>query len=549
MFDQVKEWRIFGPPGTGKTTELSKRIRSTCQKFGSGSVMVVSFTKTAAIELAGRDLPLERDRVGTLHSFAYRAVGSPEIAETPKYVDKWNTWVGANPIFHLEVTREKQNLDDPYFQDPIRDVRDLKQGDRLLAEYSRLRTRMDPVPPHGDVDQFSKKWEAWKRETGVMDFTDLIANAYHGSDYPPVDAHILYADEVQDFSPLELALVRKWGSTMEYIVLAADDDQSIFQFRGAIPDAFLKPDIPQERKIFLPKSYRVPQRIKDRADRWIRRVQFRQDKQWTARPNDSGVVEMSTANWKDPMSVVAIVRRELARSEDYTVMVQVSCGYMLEPILRELRTAGIPFHNPYRVSNAKWNPVSALAKRVLAYLCNDRRVFDNPVSHTWGSVWKWLEHVDSKRAQLKHGAKKLAKAFASDKERTGEYLTFEDFTDKLGIEPPPRGDISWLRQRLLVKKARSGYPYLFQICREQGARYLTRRPRTSVGSIHSFKGGESDTAILFPDLSAAGMIDWEGEVEQRDAVRRMFYVGMTRARHRLILCRESDMERFVNWSS
>jgi len=39
---------------------------------------------------------------------------------------------------------------------------------------------------------------------------------------------------------------------------------------------------------------------------------------------------------------------------------------------------------------------------------------------------------------------------------------------------------------------------------------------------------------LFPDLSHAGMIEWIGRGSA--AVRRLFYVGMTRARESLILC-------------
>ncbi len=72
-----REYRIFGPPGTGKTTTLSHKIRSTVRLHGPKSVIVISFTRTAAIELSGRDLPISRDRVGTLHSFAFRALDRP----------------------------------------------------------------------------------------------------------------------------------------------------------------------------------------------------------------------------------------------------------------------------------------------------------------------------------------------------------------------------------------------------------------------------------------------------------------------------------------
>ena len=77
----TSEYRIFGPPGTGKTTNLTRQIRRAVERFGPSSVLVTSFSRAAAAELAGRDLPVDEDRVGTLHSICYHALGTPRIAE------------------------------------------------------------------------------------------------------------------------------------------------------------------------------------------------------------------------------------------------------------------------------------------------------------------------------------------------------------------------------------------------------------------------------------------------------------------------------------
>ncbi|HLC43382.1 MAG TPA: UvrD-helicase domain-containing protein, partial [Methylomirabilota bacterium] len=83
----TSEYRIFGPPGTGKTTNLTRQIRRAVDRFGADSVLVTSFSRAAAAELAGRDLPISPDRIGTLHSHCYHALGAPEIAET--HVSEW----------------------------------------------------------------------------------------------------------------------------------------------------------------------------------------------------------------------------------------------------------------------------------------------------------------------------------------------------------------------------------------------------------------------------------------------------------------------------
>ena len=54
----TSEYRLFGPPGTGKTTNLTRQIRRAVDSFGPDSVLVTSFSRAAAAELAGRDLPI-----------------------------------------------------------------------------------------------------------------------------------------------------------------------------------------------------------------------------------------------------------------------------------------------------------------------------------------------------------------------------------------------------------------------------------------------------------------------------------------------------------
>ena len=75
-----------------------------------------------------------------------------------------------------------------------------------------------------------------------------------------------------------------------------------------------------------------------------------------------------------------------------------------------------------------------------------------------------------------------------------------------------------------------------------GPAALEETPKVIVGTIHSVKGGEADAVFLFPDLSQAGDAAYQRVGPARDAVIRLFYVGVTRARQALYLCqRESAM--------
>ena len=98
----------------------------------------------------------------------------------------------------------------------------------------------------------------------------------------------------------------------------------------------------------------------------------------------------------------------------------------------------------------------------------------------------------------------------------------------------------WSRRVAPAFHARVQFPVAAALA--GGPDALEESPRVIVGTIHSVKGGEADVVFLFPDVSPAGDAAYQRLGPQRDSVIRLFYVGMTRARHTLYICqRESSM--------
>jgi len=96
----------------------------------------------------------------------------------------------------------------------------------------------------------------------------------------------------------------------------------------------------------------------------------------------------------------------------------------------------------------------------------------------------------------------------------------------------------------IVGKDKIQFP--LAVAHARGPSALEEPPRVTVGTIHSVKGGEADVVFLFPDLSPAGDTAYLRHGPPRDSVIRLFYVGMTRARHTLYVCqRESSMAIIV----
>ena len=65
--------------------------------------------------------------------------------------------------------------------------------------------------------------------------------------------------------------------------MAGDDDQTIYSFTGATPEAFLDPDIPDDHKIILKQSFRVPRAVHGLAENLIKTVTRRQAKEYLPR--------------------------------------------------------------------------------------------------------------------------------------------------------------------------------------------------------------------------------------------------------------------------
>jgi superfamily I DNA/RNA helicase len=363
------EYRIFGPPGTGKTTNLTRQIRRAIVRFGKDSVLMTSFSRAAAAELAGQDLPVNPDRIGTLHSHCWHSLGRPAIAEV--HVEEWNR---ENPSLRISPARKSAKLDGEEGDEEI--TSGAPSGDYWLGELNRHRGMLRPSGSWpAALRDFAGKWTRYKTAYRLMDFCDLIETAARNIRIAPNRPDVIFADEAQDLNPMQLALVRRWGENAQYFIIAADDDQTIYSWCGATPDAVLDPEIPDDHKIILNESHRVPRTVHARANRLIRQVSRRQEKIYDPRPEDGRCVYLSGGGYKSPEYwILKTLTQHLERGQK--VMVLASCSYMLHPMIAVLRKWGVPFHNPYRKSAGFWNPLrqghsGSSTNRILSLLAPD----------------------------------------------------------------------------------------------------------------------------------------------------------------------------------
>lgn len=506
---------VVGPPGTGKTHYLTHQAKRAIAARGAAAVAVASLTKTAAAEVAGRDTGLPAEAIGTLHAHAYRTLDSPLLAETPEGLKDWNQ---AHPTRRL---RPGASGDEPD---------DTRAGAQTLhAEVMAHRSRLTPISAWTPAQRaHHEAWTDYKRQTGRLDFADLIdkATLYDHHLHPSV----WLIDEAQDLSLLELRLITTWARRADVTVLVGDPQQALYQWRGSDPDALTS--LPYTTRRVLDQSWRVPAAVHAAATRWIGRSNH-PTVAYHPTP-DEGVFRRHHATLDQPLRVAELAARladQAAPAGVTPVMLQVTCRYMLAPILRELTAAGVPFCNTHRPLQREWNPLTD-AHHLQAYLAG-------PDAWTWGDLRTWTEPLDARRA-LPAGVKALIEERAELIPRTHvpppevlELLAGPGALD----HPALHQDLDWYRRHLKSTRRHGLHPVL-DLVHQHGPTVLTTPPRIQVGTVHSFKGAEANTTIIAPDTSRTSHQNaWTRghRSHQRDALLRLGYVALTRAKHQAIV--------------
>ena len=256
---------ILAGPGTGKTRTLTHRIAHLVQsgRAKPQSIVAITFTRRAAEELRQRlDQLIQNNAlavsVTTFHGFAHAV-----LREHGAAIGLGSGWQVADEATCIKLMCQACDL-------PTARAKQLLRARSTAEEAAR-----------GENEKYLADYEAALRKAGLIPVNDLVDLACRALQ---ADAALLRGyrqtirwlciDEYQDIDAVQYRLVQLLCGAVDgsddpapNLCAIGDPDQSIYSFRGADPSFFLRfrQDYPQAECIELTRNYRSERAIIDGA--------------------------------------------------------------------------------------------------------------------------------------------------------------------------------------------------------------------------------------------------------------------------------------------
>ena len=270
---------VLAGPGSGKTTVITKRIQHLIESYNVNpeEILVITFSKNASKEMKERFYVLNPSistpvTFGTFHGIYYGIL-------------KWAYKLTSENIFSdeqkyglLQRVVERMDLD-------IDDEKEFLQG--IAGEISNVKNNSIPLDEYQslncDEETFSSIYHAYeeaRKRQRRIDFDDMLVLTYELFKKRPDILELwqkkykyILIDEFQDINKVQYDVIRMLAAPENNLFIVGDDDQSIYQFRGARPEIMLNfpNDYPDTKRILLDVNYRSTKAIVNGASRVIGR--------------------------------------------------------------------------------------------------------------------------------------------------------------------------------------------------------------------------------------------------------------------------------------
>ena len=505
---------ILAGAGSGKTTTITRRIANQVAigEFEPHEILAVTFTDKAATEMRGR---LEQLGVGGV---AARTFHSAALRQLHRLGDPPDRIMASKALLLRQLGN---TLPPPYKFRPAGDLATEVEWakNRRLTPGTYLAELGDHEPPIPADLMFRifRGYEVEKEERGFVDFEDVLELTIRLFEERPetlaeVREHFsaFTVDEYQDVNLLQQTLLEHWLGDRDELCAVGDDYQSIYAFTGATPAYLLglPARFPNTTVIRLEDNYRSSPEVLALANRIVPTLGGAEK---ILRATRGAGPEPVTQSFPARESEVAFVverlrglHREGIRLEEIAILSRTNAR--LADFEEPLHEAQIPFQG-----------ASLLAREAARQLLRRLRRDDSPEIAV--SVRRYAREAGwRERPPEKLGERELVRQ--SDLGRLVRLA--EEFDD----------GVCTTREFIADLEARFGSTGADR----RGVHLLT---------LHGAKGLEFE-AVFIPRVEEKELpIRQAKKPDEIAEERRLFYVGLTRAKRHLALTWSGKPSRFL----
>lgn len=488
---------LLGPPGTGKTTSLIGKVDEALSSgIAPEEIAFVSFTRKAVLEAIDRAcdkfgyFPRQFPLFQTVHSLCFRQLGCTKnnLLNRQNFIELGD-WLGYDLTGQFDmgdgvISSGAAPGDKFLFLDNIARARCISVRECWEEEGFDIAWH--------EQERFSSGYARYKERQGLMDFTDLLHKFV--DEGLPTKAKIAFIDEAQDLSRAQWRVLQKCFADVPQVVVAGDDDQSIYKWSGADLETFLS--LGGEQTV-LSHSYRLPSKIHSYSLNIIKGVRNRFQKEFSS-TEEEGEINYCTAI------------EQLDINPEESTLILGRNVYLLTEVYEYLKLLGLTYTGRGGYASVK----PAHTQAIVAWERMRR-----------GDVITLLE-AKAIYEQLRVGTvlARGGKAALEAEDNNRMPITFETLRDQYGLLDKP----VW--HEALAAIPMETREYYISVLRAK--RKISTPPIIHVNTIHGVKGGEADHVIILSDMSKRTFTEYQ---KDPDSEARVAYVAATRAKKKLTI--------------
>ena len=566
---------VLAGPGSGKTFVITHRIKYLIEGSGinPAHILVVTFSRAAAKEMKDRFEKLQGKSYvtfGTFHSVFFSILktaygfSAEQIASDELRYTLIKELIKKNEIVNEDINTLSGNL--------LNEIALIKQDNINIKNYYSNSIASDTFK------KLYNEYEAELEARNKLDFEDMLSLTYELlSERKDILSAVqnryqyILVDEFQDINFLQYNIIKLMAGKKQNITVVGDDDQSIYRFRGARPEIMLgfERDFRNVSKVFLDINFRSTTQIVDASTKLISFNSKRFPK--TFKANNGSGAPVSVIEFKNPFAEVnSIIKdiKEYIKAEQDINNIAVLYRTNLSPrlLIERMMKNNIPFTIRDSIPNLFEHWVS---KDIISYIKlainlgnkNDllrisnkpnRYISRDSLSSSKANIETLFDYYDDKSYMIKRIIElrehlrtiknlKPATALRYIRNVVGYDEYIEEYCDMNGIESDDcytvLGD---LENSASEFNTFSDWFVHMEEYKEELIEAGKKSNEDDIGvrlmTFHSSKGLEFDIVYIIDVNEGSVPYKKAKGADEIEEERRMFYVAMTRARHKLFIC-------------